>query len=92
VLHGRLGGDVGIWLILPAHQYAFMLLSVFPDKLRKVREEHDRVFDKDHEKTFEMLQQDMGRLKELEYTAAVISETLRFFPIGMVVRQPPTDW
>lgn len=75
-----------------AHQYAFMLLSVFPQKLRKVREEHDRVFDKDHGKTFEMLEQDVSRLKDLEYTAAVINETLRLFPIGMVVRQAPEDW
>lgn len=68
-----------------------MLLTSFPDTLSRLREEHDRVFDKDFDKTLEMLRQDSMRIKELEYTTAVINETLRLFPIGMVVREPPAD-
>ncbi|KAK1835014.1 putative sterigmatocystin biosynthesis P450 monooxygenase stcS [Podospora conica] len=69
--------------------YLFILLSVFPDALRKLREEHDRVFDKDSSTTFQMLLEKPSLLNELKYTQAVINETLRLFPIGMVVRDPP---
>ncbi len=66
-----------------------MLLGAFPEALEKLREEHDRVFPKDFDETVRMLQENPGLIKELEYTAAVISETLRLFPIGFVVRSPP---
>ncbi|KAL2018588.1 hypothetical protein VTK56DRAFT_558 [Thermocarpiscus australiensis] len=69
--------------------YILMLLWSFPEALRKIREEHDRVFDKDFEKTLQLLREDPGRINDLHYTTAVIQETLRMFPIGMVVRQPP---
>ncbi|KAL2146369.1 hypothetical protein VTI28DRAFT_4122 [Corynascus sepedonium] len=69
--------------------YVFMLLWSFPEALRKLREEHDQVFDKDFEETLRLLKEDPGRLKKLHYTTAVIQETLRMFPIGMVVRKPP---
>ncbi|KXX75066.1 putative sterigmatocystin biosynthesis P450 monooxygenase stcS [Madurella mycetomatis] len=69
--------------------YVFMFLGAFPEVLRKLREEHDRVFDKDFDKTLELLRQDPGRIKALEYTTAVIYETLRLFPVGMVCRAPP---
>ncbi|KAB5513287.1 cytochrome P450 [Coniochaeta sp. 2T2.1] len=56
--------------------YAFMLLGSHPDALQKVRDEHDRVLDL------------RNGHKELKYTTAVIQETLRLFPVGMVVRAP----
>ncbi|KAH8680807.1 cytochrome P450 [Xylariales sp. PMI_506] len=69
--------------------YIFMLLAVFPDALKKLRAEHDRVFDKDFAKTVTMLRENPSLLKELKYTTAVINETLRMFPIGMGIREPP---
>jgi len=66
-----------------------MLLSVFPDALSKLREEHDRVFDKDSSTTFQMLLEKPGLINELRYTEAVVNETLRLFPIGIIVRDPP---
>ncbi|GAB1318486.1 Cytochrome P450 monooxygenase [Madurella fahalii] len=72
-----------------ASSYVFMLLGAFPEVLRKLREEHDRMFDKDFDKTLELLRQDPGRIKGLDYTTAVIYETMRFFPVGMVCRSPP---
>ncbi|KAL7786304.1 cytochrome P450 [Trichoderma ceciliae] len=71
--------------------YVLMLLGAFPDKLQKLREEHDRVFDKDHDKTVEMLREQPGLIKDLAYTTAVINETLRMFPIGFSIRSSPSD-
>ena len=68
-----------------------MILSAFPEILEKLREEHDRVFDKDYEVTLRLLHENPGLVKDLEYTTAVVHETLRMFPIGMVARQPPPD-
>lgn len=69
--------------------YVLMLLSVFPDALRKLREEHNRVFPQDLPSTLALLRSDPNVIKDLPYTTAVIQETLRLFPIGMVVRAPP---
>lgn len=70
----------------------FMLLAAFPHTLEKLRDEHNRVFDKDYEKTITMLQENPGLTNELKYTTAVINETLRMFPIaGLGIRSPPSD-
>jgi cytochrome P450 len=66
-----------------------MLAWAFPEKLQKLREEHDEVFGKDFEETLRLLREDPGRINNLPYTTGVIQETLRLFPIGMVVRSPP---
>lgn len=68
-----------------------MLLSIFPDVLQKLREEHDSVFDKDYDKTVQMLQEQPGLMRNLAYTTAVINETLRIFNIGMVIRRAPSN-
>lgn len=66
-----------------------MLLSAFPEALQKVREEHDRVFGKTFDDTLQALSEDPSLINDLPYTTAVIQETLRMFPIGMIVRNPP---
>ncbi|KAM7208568.1 Cytochrome P450 [Naviculisporaceae sp. PSN 640] len=71
--------------------YVIMLLSVFPEALKKLREEHNRVFPPDFASTLALLRSDPSIIKTLPYTTAVIQETLRLFPIGMVVRSPPED-
>ncbi|KAF7549105.1 hypothetical protein G7046_g8446 [Stylonectria norvegica] len=71
--------------------YIMMLLGAFPEVLEKLREEHNRFFDKDFDKTVDQLRVDPSVIKELKYTTAVINETLRMFPIGMGVRGPPQD-
>jgi cytochrome P450 len=67
-----------------------MLLSAFPHALQKLRDEHDRIFDKDFVKTVAMLRENPGLVNQLKYTTAVINETLRMFPIGSVIRSPPS--
>ncbi|PNP46257.1 hypothetical protein TGAMA5MH_02292 [Trichoderma gamsii] len=74
-----------------ASTYILMLLSVFPDALQKLREEHDRIFDKDHDKTVQMLQEQPGLINNLAYTTAVVNETLRLFTVGFSVRAAPSS-
>lgn len=67
--------------------YIYMLLAKTPEVVRKLREEHTRVFDKDFKETMDLVLQSPAKLEELEYTAAVIKETLRLFPVGFGVRE-----
>ena len=64
-----------------------MMLSVNPDVVRKLREEHDRVFAPSIEASYEMLKADPYRLNQLTYTSHVIKEVLRFFPVGNTARE-----
>lgn len=67
-------------------------LSVHPEVVRKLREEHDTVFTKGIDATYEMLQREGQKLNQLEYTTNVIKEVLRFYPIGNTARaEHPTD-
>jgi len=67
-------------------------LSVHPEVVRKLREEHDSVFTNGIDATFEMLQRDSYKLNQLEYTTNVIKEVLRFYPVGYTVRaEHPTE-
>jgi len=67
--------------------FCAMLLSINPDVVRKLREEHDRVFAPGIEATYEILKADPYRLNQLTYTNNVIKEVLRFFPIGNTARE-----
>ncbi|KAH8673794.1 cytochrome P450 [Xylariales sp. PMI_506] len=71
------------------NQYIFMLLSRSPEVLLKMRQEHDALFGKTLAETLSTLESTPAKLGELEYTSAVIKESLRLFPIGFVTRQAP---
>jgi cytochrome P450 len=62
--------------------FAAMFLSAHSEVVQKMREEHDRVFTKGTEATYDMLCSNPNKLNELEYTTNVIKEVLRFYPIG----------
>lgn len=66
--------------------FAYMLLSVNPDVLRKLREEHDTVFCPGIEASYDLLQKDPNRISDLTYTTNVIKEVLRMFPVGNSIR------
>ena len=66
-----------------------MMLSMHPEALQRVREEHDRVFGPDAEAAVETLHTNPAKTNELEYTTAVIKETLRLFTVGFGIRSPP---
>ncbi|PNP76641.1 hypothetical protein FNYG_10060 [Fusarium nygamai] len=70
--------------------YVYILLSVHPEARRKLCEEHDRI-DKDPARTVQRLQENPSLLQGLDYTTAVLQETMRLFPISMVCRDPPPD-
>lgn len=54
--------------------------------VRKLREEHDTVFEKGIDATYEMLKREPYKLNDLEYTTNVAKEVLRLYPIGSTAR------
>lgn len=73
-------------------QFIIILLSKNPDVVQKLREEHDRVFGGDGIKTLDVLRDFPYKTNDLEYTTAVIKETLRLFPVGFGLRQADEGW
>jgi cytochrome P450 len=74
-------------ILIRAHvfQFIYMLLSKHPSVFQKVRDEHTKVFG-NCTATPDILRKTANKLNELVYTAAVIHETLRLFPVGFSVR------
>jgi cytochrome P450 len=66
-----------------------MLLGLHPKIMQRLREEHDRVFGPDAGSVIDTLERQPSKSNELQYTTAVIKETLRLFPIGFGVRAAP---
>jgi cytochrome P450 len=71
--------------------FMYMLLSAYPDVVRKLREEHDRVFAPGIDASYEILRAEPYRLNNLEYTTNVIKETLRHYPVGGTARREQTE-
>ncbi|KAK4226436.1 cytochrome P450 [Podospora fimiseda] len=69
--------------------YVFLLLSIHPPVLSRLREEHDTIFSPSYSKTISILKTIPTLTNQLSYTDAVIKETLRLFPIGFSSRQAP---
>ncbi|KAI1451507.1 cytochrome P450 4V3 [Annulohypoxylon moriforme] len=62
------------------------LLQDHPDKLAKVRAEHDSVFGPDPERAVEILIASPHLIFSLPYTLCVIKESLRLYPLAATVR------
>ncbi|KAJ0275744.1 hypothetical protein COL940_008655 [Colletotrichum noveboracense] len=68
-----------------------MLLGLHPEAMQRMREEHDAVFPAGLQESAEMLRTNPAKTKELEYTTAVIKETMRFYPVGFSTRIAPPE-
>ena len=71
--------------------FIYMLLSAHPEVLQKLREEHARVFAPGIEDTYNILCSEPYKLSNLEYTANVIKEALRLYPVGGTARKEHAD-
>ncbi|KAI8279519.1 putative sterigmatocystin biosynthesis P450 monooxygenase stcS [Colletotrichum sp. SAR11_240] len=74
-----------------AFTYTVMLLGLHPEAMRRMREEHDAVFPAGLQESAEMLRTNPAKTNELEYTTAVIKETMRFYPVGFSTRIAPPE-
>jgi len=68
-----------------ASSYIYYLLSLNPEKLVKLRDELDQVLGP-AEGTPDLVKSQPHLLNQLPYTAAVIKETLRMFPLATGIR------
>ncbi|KAI1817008.1 vera protein [Poronia punctata] len=59
-----------------------------PESLAKLRAEHDAVLGPDPDKAADMLKESPHLLYSLQYTLAVVKETLRLNPLAATMRQP----
>lgn len=64
-----------------------MLLSVHPECLKAIRDEHDRVAGPSFAGAVDLLTDHPERTTELEYTTGVLKEALRLFPVGFTARK-----
>ena len=71
--------------------FMYMLLSIHPEVVRKLREEHDRVFAPGIDASYEILCAEPTKLNSLVYTTNVIKEVLRLYPVGGTVRREHAD-
>ncbi|KAH0432658.1 hypothetical protein CcaCcLH18_06234 [Colletotrichum camelliae] len=74
-----------------AFTYTVMLLGLHPEAMRRMREEHDAVFPAGLHESAAMLRTNPAKTNELEYTTAVIKETMRFYPVGFSTRIAPPE-
>ena len=66
--------------------YAYYYLSKNPSMLARIRAEHDAVFGPDPAQTSSILKENAHLLNKLDYTTAVIKESLRLQPPASTVR------
>ncbi|KAE9367035.1 cytochrome P450 [Stipitochalara longipes BDJ] len=69
--------------------YTFAILGTHPEVMKRLREEHDRIFGTDLATTADTIRNYPSKTNELEYTTAVLKEVLRFFPIGSATKENP---
>ncbi|CZT12470.1 uncharacterized protein RCO7_07697 [Rhynchosporium graminicola] len=67
--------------------YMFYYLSINPDFLARVRQEHDSVFGTSLEATVNSLGKNPSLVNQLSLTSALIKEVLRLHPAGFTIRK-----
>lgn len=71
--------------------YVFHLLSKHPYALQRVRAEHDSVLGTNKDAAAEVIRANPHILNKLEYTLAIIKETLRLYPVASGPRAGSKD-
>lgn len=71
--------------------YAYYLLSKHPSSLARIRAEHDSILGQDENAAADLIKTNPHILNKLEYTLAVIKETLRLFPAASAPRAGSKD-
>lgn len=71
--------------------YAFHLLSKHPSALQRIRSEHDLIFGQDPSLTASKIKSNPHILHKLDYTLAVLKETLRLYPAASAPRAGSPD-
>ncbi|TLD06817.1 hypothetical protein E2P81_ATG10509, partial [Venturia nashicola] len=66
--------------------YAYYYLSQNPSMLSRIRAEHDDIFGPDPTQTSSLLKENAHLINKLDYTTAVIKESLRMQPPASTVR------
>jgi cytochrome P450 len=72
--------------------FLYHLISKHPDTLSKLLAEHDAVLGSDPRKAAENIAESPQLLNKLQYTSAVIKETLRLFPPVGTIRKGNSDF
>ncbi|ROT41099.1 cytochrome P450 monooxygenase-like protein [Sodiomyces alkalinus F11] len=67
--------------------YAYYLLHKNPDKMAKLRAEHDEVLGTDEAEAGKLITAQPNILNKLEYTLCVLKETLRLYPPASTLRE-----
>ena len=66
--------------------YAYHCLSKDPERMAKIRNEHDEVFGSNPDDAESLIRSRPNLLNKLDYTLAVIKEVLRLYPPASTVR------
>ena len=66
--------------------YIFYLLSTNEDILRRIRNEHTKIFGSELAERIRRLEEEPHLLNQLPYSVAVLKETMRLFPVGSSLR------
>lgn len=66
--------------------YAYHCLSKDPERMAKIRREHDEIFGSNPDDAEALIRSRPNLLNKLDYTLAVIKEVLRLYPPASTVR------
>jgi cytochrome P450 len=83
------GGEDAISIVIP---WLYRQLELHPECLAKLRAEHDAVLGSDPRMANDKIRQAPHLLDSLQYTQAVIKETLRLNPATITIREGQPDF
>ncbi|KAI5860390.1 cytochrome P450 [Durotheca rogersii] len=82
-------GGLKLLLTKDFFSFIYMLLEKHLEIGQKLRKEHNAIFGRSLASGLEVLTESPIKLNDMEYTTAVIKESLRLFPVGFGVKEAP---